>query len=68
MQLTSNVAIYGLGIRYNGTAFTSIGALSNVPSGNKVISHLVLIFGITVTYSDQAAGANRLAAILVRSV
>jgi len=40
VQLTSNVAIYGLGIRYNGTAFTSIGALSNVPSGNKVISHL----------------------------
>jgi hypothetical protein len=40
VQFTSNVAIYGLGIRYNGTAFTSIGALSNVPSGNKVISHL----------------------------
>ena len=40
VQFTSNVAIYGLGIRYNGTAFTSIGALSNVPSGNKFISHL----------------------------
>jgi hypothetical protein len=39
-HFTSNVAIYGLGIRYNGTAFTSIGALSNVPSGNKIISHL----------------------------
>jgi len=40
VQFTSNVAIYGLGIRYNGTAFTSIGALSNVPSGNKIVSHL----------------------------
>ncbi len=40
VQFTSNVPIYGLGIRYNGTAFTSIGALSNVPSGNKIISHL----------------------------
>jgi hypothetical protein len=27
VQFTSNVAIYGLGIRYNGTAFTSIGAI-----------------------------------------
>jgi len=40
VKFSSNVAVYGLGIRYNGTAFTSIGALSNVPSGNKVISHL----------------------------
>jgi VCBS repeat protein len=40
VAFTSNVPIYGLGIRYNGTAFTSIGALSNVPSGNKIISHL----------------------------
>ncbi len=29
---------------------------------------LVLTFGITVTYSDQAAGASRLPAILARSV
>ena len=40
VKFSSNVAVYGLGIRYNGTAFTSIGALSNVPSGNKFISHL----------------------------
>jgi hypothetical protein len=40
VQFTSNVPINGLGIRYNGTAFTSISALSNVPSGHKIISHL----------------------------
>jgi hypothetical protein len=39
-QLNSNVPIYGLGIRFNGTDFTSIGALSNVPAGNKILSHL----------------------------
>jgi hypothetical protein len=27
VQFTSNVPIYGLGIRFNGTAFTSIGAI-----------------------------------------
>jgi len=41
IQFNSNVEIYGLGIRYNGKAFTSIGALSNVPRGAKCISHLV---------------------------
>jgi len=40
IQLNSNVNVYGLGIRYNGEAFTSIGALSNVPRGAKCVSHL----------------------------
>jgi hypothetical protein len=39
-QLTSNTEVYGLGIRFNGTAFTSIDALANVSAGPKVISHL----------------------------
>jgi sugar lactone lactonase YvrE len=41
IKFNSNVDIYGLGIRYNGKAFTSIGALSSVPRGAKCISHLV---------------------------
>jgi hypothetical protein len=40
VQFTSNVPINGLGIRFNGTAFTSIDAVANVAPGNKIISHL----------------------------
>jgi len=40
IQFNSNVEISGLGLRYNGKAFTSIGALSNVLRGAKCISHL----------------------------
>ncbi|HXI40108.1 MAG TPA: hypothetical protein VNH83_09020, partial [Bryobacteraceae bacterium] len=39
-KITSNADLSGLGIRYNGTAFTSINALSNVPQGSKTISHV----------------------------
>jgi triacylglycerol esterase/lipase EstA (alpha/beta hydrolase family) len=42
MQLSSNTEIFGLGIRFNGAAFTSIDALAtaNVPPVPKVISHI----------------------------
>jgi len=42
MQLSSNTDLYGLGIRFNGAAFTSIDALStaSVPPIPKVITHL----------------------------
>ncbi|MCU1272887.1 MAG: hypothetical protein JWO48_318 [Bryobacterales bacterium] len=42
MQLSSDTELYGLGIRYNGAAFTSIEALakSRVSTAPKVISHL----------------------------
>jgi sugar lactone lactonase YvrE len=49
IQFNSNVEIYGLGIRSNGQAFTSIGALSNVPPGNKMISHLANGLGWSTT-------------------
>jgi hypothetical protein len=40
MQLVANTNLYGLGIRFNGGAFTSIEALGNVAPGPKIISHL----------------------------
>jgi hypothetical protein len=48
-KITSNADLSGLGIRYNGTAFTSINALSNVPQGSKTISHLANGQGWTTT-------------------
>jgi hypothetical protein len=35
----SSINLYGLGIRANGKAFTSIEALAGVPSGSKTIPH-----------------------------
>jgi DNA invertase Pin-like site-specific DNA recombinase len=43
-------------------------SLVHCVSGIQELASLVLTFGITVTYSDQAAGASRLPAILARSV
>lgn len=40
VQLVANTNLYGLGIRFNGGAFTSIEALANVAPGPKIISHL----------------------------
>jgi len=39
-KITSNVNLSGLGIRFNGAAFTSIAALSSVAQGSKTITHL----------------------------
>jgi len=36
----SSINLFGLGIRANGKAFTSIEALANVPSGSKTIAHV----------------------------
>src|SRR5579863_6173505 len=40
IQFHSNVDLFGLGIRFNGQAFTSIAALSYVPPGRKIIPHV----------------------------
>jgi hypothetical protein len=40
LQLSSNAEVHGLGIRYNGAAFTSLEALSAVPASAKTIAHL----------------------------
>jgi predicted secreted protein len=40
VELNSNVPIYGLGIRFNGLAFTSIDAVTPSPAATRTIPHL----------------------------
>jgi hypothetical protein len=40
LELTSQASLYALGIRFNGTAFTSIEAVGPQERGNRTISHI----------------------------
>ena len=60
-HFTSNASIFGLGIRANGKAFTSIDALSGVTSATKTIPHIANGDGWKTTFllvSTAAQAAN----------
>jgi hypothetical protein len=61
VHFTSSANIFGLGIRANGKAFTSIDALSGVTTANKIIPHIANGGGWKTTFlivSTDTKAAN----------